>query len=121
MYDEDNNLSPSSFIPFCELGGNMTSMGVKSDHIELPICNSFQATILNDQLCYEVDLERFKNKNNIEKDLKLGLVFVMDYNEDRHITLDQITDDLDEISLVGTDVETDHEENALIYLNTIGE
>ena len=121
MYDEGNNLSPSSFIPFCELGGNMTSVGVKTDNNELPICNSFQATILIDQLCYEIDLEKFKNKDNIEKDLNLGFVFVMDYNEDRQITFNEINDDLDERSLVGTDVETDHKENALIYLNTIGE
>ena len=99
----------------------MTATGLKHESFDLPICNSFSSKNLNDQLCYEIDLEKFKNEDNIEKDLNLGFVFVMDYNEDRQITFNEINDDLDEISLVGTDVETDHEENALIYLNTIGD
>ena len=30
-------------------------MGVKIDQFDVPVCNSFEATVLNDQLCYEVD------------------------------------------------------------------
>ena len=48
-------LSPSSFIPFCDFGGNKEAMGVKIDKYQQPVCNSFEARILNDQLCYEVD------------------------------------------------------------------
>ena len=47
----DNKISPSAFIPFCDFGGNMSAMGVEIDQFEVPICNSFQAKILNDQLC----------------------------------------------------------------------
>ena len=32
----------------------MSAMGVKIDKFDVPVCNSFQAKILNDQLCYEV-------------------------------------------------------------------
>ena len=67
--------SPSALIPFCEFGGNMSSMGVTTQHFDFPVCNSFQATILNDQLCYEVDLNKFSNKDNIENELKSGFAF----------------------------------------------
>ena len=42
-----------------------------------------------DQLCYEVDLNKYKNYDNIEQQLKLGFVFFMDYNEDRQVTFNQ--------------------------------
>ena len=41
----------------------MSSVGVKIDQFDVPVCNSFQAKILNDQLCYEVDLSKVSNKN----------------------------------------------------------
>ena len=65
----------------------MSAMGIKIDQFEMPICYSFQAKILNDQLCYEVDLDRFADKNNPSKDLKLGFNFLMDYNEARQVIL----------------------------------
>ena len=44
----------------------MSAMGVKIDQFDVPVCNSFQAKVLNDQLCYEVDLSRFSDKENIQ-------------------------------------------------------
>ena len=63
---KNNQMSPSAFIPFCDFGGNMLQMGVKIDQFDVPVCNSFQARILNDQLCYEVDLNSFIG-NNVER------------------------------------------------------
>ena len=84
---EDKQLSPSAFIPFCEFGGDMYVVGVKLDQFDDPVCNSFQEKIMNDQLCYEVDLNRYSNKNNTDKELELGFNFIMDYNEDRQVTI----------------------------------
>ena len=57
-------------------------MGDDIDQFDVPVCNSFKAKILNDQLCYEVDLndhkEFFSNEN-----LKKGLKFLVDENRDR--------------------------------------
>ena len=72
------------------------------------VCNCFQGKILNDQLCYEVDLEKFKSKDNLERDLESGLSFVMDHNEDTQVDLDNDTE------------ESNDKKNAIIYLNTIG-
>ena len=72
----------SAFIPFCQFGGNMSLMGVRIEDFEMPVCNCFEATIVNDQICYEVDLNKFSQKKNIQKELKSGFAFIMDYNED---------------------------------------
>ena len=89
IVNEERKLSPSAFIPFCDFGGNMLEVGVKIKEFEYPVCNSFQAKILNDQLCYEIDLNRFVDKNSISDELDLGFNFIMDYNEDRQVTFDR--------------------------------
>ena len=48
----------------------MSSVGVKIDQFDVPVCNSFQAKILNAQLCYEVDLNWLSHKHNIKRELK---------------------------------------------------
>ena len=98
----------------------MSAMGVKIDQFTVPVCNSFQAKILNDQLCYEVDLNSYTDKHNIDKQLKLGFNFIMDYNEDRQITYDKISEQKTNIGLASSIVESDQEDKAFIYLNTIG-
>ena len=117
--DKGNNRYPSAFIPFCDFGGNMTSMGAMIEEFDVPVCSSFQAKILNDQLCYEVDLNRYSNENNIERQLKSGFNFIMDFNEDRqaHVVHDRKEKDK---SLASTVVESDEEQHALIYIDTIG-
>ena len=71
-------MSPSVFIPYCEFGGETSAVGVKIDNYDFPVCKSFKAKILNDQLCYEVDLNRFSNMHNIDKELELGFTFLLD-------------------------------------------
>ena len=46
---KDNLPSPSALIPFCEFGGSMSVVGIKIDQFDVPVCNCFQARILNDQ------------------------------------------------------------------------
>ena len=58
-------------------------MGTKIAEFEIPVCNSFRAKLVKDQLCYEVDLSRFKNHINFKD--KLFLTLLIDYNEDREI------------------------------------
>jgi len=124
-------MSQSAFIPFCDFGGNMASMGIKSDHFSVPVCNSFQAKILNDQLCYEVDLHRFVDRNNIKSQLELGLNLILDYNEDRQVTYksnndeilifyDQNASNVMDFSMARTVFESDQNSHAFIYFDTIG-
>ena len=121
---QDNGISPSAFIPFCEFGGNMSTMGVKIDQFDVPVCNSFQVKILNDQLCYEVDLKRFAAKDNIENEIKLGLNFMMDYNEDRQVSFSFHHNHIKgqrrgQVGMARTVTES-ADNHAVIYLDTIG-
>ena len=111
-------LSPSALIPFCEFGGHET-MGIKIGQFDVAVCNSFQAKILNDELCYEVDLNRFVDKDNIDIYLKVGFNFLMDYNEDRQVTFnkEEIAVSRKGLAISMVDSNDDH---AHIYINTIG-
>ena len=84
---EKGAMSPSSFIPFCSFGEDMETLGTRIEDFDIPICNSFQAKIKYDQLCYELDLQKLKNNTDIEDQLKSGLFLVLDYNEDRQLIM----------------------------------
>ena len=121
VVSEDNQTSTSAFIPFCDFGGNMSAVGVKIDQFDVHVCNSFQATNLNDQLCYEVDLNAYSDEDNIENELKLGFSFLMDYNEDRHVSFEQKAKKmLHDHGLTRSVEGSDQSQHASIYLNTIG-
>ena len=120
MISKGGKISPSAFIPFCEFGGNVSTMELMSDQFDVPICNSFEPKILNDELCYEIDVNKYTSKDNTEKELKSGLIFIMDYNEDRQITLDQGDKKGVDKSLHGRIQKSEDTHNAIIYLETIG-
>ena len=56
---------------------------MKIDQFDFPVCNSFRAKVLNDQLCYEVDVNELINRRILLKEIKMGLMFMIDHNEDR--------------------------------------
>ena len=85
MKDKYGNLYPTALIPFCEFGGNMSAMGVKMDQYDVPFC--FRIKIIQDQLCYTVDPNEYKDRIDLEGDLSLSLF--INYNEDRKITLEK--------------------------------
>ena len=96
-------------------------LGVKIEQFENPVCNSFKARVHNDQLCYEVDLENLKNPGTLHVQLKLGLVFFMDYNEDKQLKIENSSRPENILSRGQAIDGSNEEENAFIYLNTIGE
>ena len=111
-------MSVSAFIPFCDFGGNMSAVGTKIDNFDGPVCNCFQAIILNDQLCYEVDLNSFTSKDTLDQDIDLGFNFFMDYNEDKQVTFQHVKNN--RVKLVNSIVKVDMSHHAFIYLDTIG-
>ena len=121
ILNDYGKMSPSAFIPFCELGGNMSSVGEKIDNFSVPVCNIFQAKIRYHQLCYEVNLNRFTNRDHIEEDLNKGLILLLDYNEDRQVKSEEVDDTvgsgLYNRRMIAQNKEDHH---ANIYLNTIG-
>ena len=98
----------------------MSTVGKKVVNFSAPVCNSFQAKLLNDQLCYEVDLNKLSNKDNIARELELGFTFLMDYNYDRQVQLDKKHFKKGNFGLTSSIMEKDEGQHATIYLDTIG-
>ena len=92
-------------------------MSHRIEHLQLPVCNSFQAKILNDQLCYEVDLNDFSE--NKKHELQSGFVFIMDYNEDKQVQNDKDGHQNQMAGLVRRVVKSNYKQKATIHLNTI--
>ena len=89
MIDSSGSLSPSAFIPFCSFGGDFDALGTNYSNFKVPICNSFQATVKDEQICYEIDLEQYKSEYNLVKKLEEGLELYLDYNEDKQLTVEK--------------------------------
>ena len=85
IIDDRGKLSPSAFIPFCSFGDDFETMSMTIENFSLPVCNSFRAVTHKDQVCYQVDLEKYKKEDNLKEQLNNGLVLILDYNEDRNM------------------------------------
>ena len=106
MLEKEGTFSPSSFIPFCSFGDDMNIMGKKLNGFHDSVCDSFEAKIRNDELCYEVDLEKYRDESKIKEQLESGLVLVLDYNLERQ-------------SKMYNPKKVNSSENVHIYLDTI--
>ena len=58
---------------------------IKSSHTSFKLILCSSPTVLDDQLCYKVDLNNYLTGENVEENLKSGLSLLVDYNEDRQI------------------------------------
>ena len=91
IVNEHGELNPTALIPFCDLGGNASAMGIKIAPFDVSFCNSFRPKIVRDQLCYTVDPNEYKNM--IDSNSEYSLSLFISYNEDRQI---EETDDFNE-------------------------
>ena len=92
----------------------MTVMGKKHKLFHSPVCNCFEAVIHQDQLCYQVDLEKYKDEKRIKRQLQHGLVLLLDYNEERDKSRN-FTKKPKEHNIFSPDTDI----GSQIYLNTI--
>ena len=103
----------------------MSSMGVKIDQFDVPVCNSFKAKVLNDQLCYEVDPNHFIERTNTLQYLKLGLILGLDFNEDRQTDEDRQTAEEVEKTAKPRNTMIEYQnmkvDSAKIFINSIGD
>ena len=88
-------------------------MGKEINGFDNPVCDSFEAKIRNDQLCYEVDLEKFKDQKRIKEQLKSGLVLILDYNLERQ------SETYNPQKVIKLESEENDEKDVHIYLDTI--
>ena len=64
----------------------MSLMGTKITQFSMPVCTSFKAKVLNDQLCYQVDVDKYKRKAGVEGITSLELTLLIDSNKEWFIT-----------------------------------
>ena len=78
----DSRASPSAFIPFCSLGGDLTILGRKSPRFPVPVCAAFREKIVGGQLCYQAQLNRYGRGRGggWKETLQEGLSLVIDTN-----------------------------------------
>ena len=114
------NLSPTALIPFCDLNGNTSAMGVKIDQFDVPVCNSFKDKIVMGQLCYEVDPNLYINTGISENARKFDLILIIDYNEDRQLFLDDETEEKIEVQTKHPFRQNTSLEDSFIYFETLG-
>ena len=88
-------------------------MGKEINGFDDPVCDSFEAKIRNDQLCYEIDLEKFKDQKRIKEQLKSGLVLFLDYNLERQ------SETYNPQKVIKLESEENDEKDVHIYLDTI--
>ena len=60
----------------------MSLLGRKVDGFQVPVCSAFTRKIVNDQLCYEIDLNRFRDQVEWKESLQSGLSLVIDTNDE---------------------------------------
>ena len=70
----------SAFIPFCAFKTdlNFSERLFALDGTDIPVCSSFQPTILEGQLCYKLMLNKTSKQGK-----KNELMLLLDYNEER--------------------------------------
>ena len=83
--DRNGNPNPSAFIPFCDLGGNISILGQNINGLDIPVCSSFKEKFHKNQLCYEIDVNNFIQKENATNIKNLGLSFLVDTNNNLQI------------------------------------
>ena len=80
IIDNRENFYPSAFIPFCSVFGSMEIAGVKIENFSLPVCRSFKKTLLDGQLCYQIDVNSFIEQDTMTTLQKAGLSILVDVN-----------------------------------------
>ena len=78
---DPGKISASAFIPFCSFGG-MGALGEESTRFSLPVCTGFRKRILDEKLCYVMDVNRFKDKLKVETLQEVGLSMLVDVNDE---------------------------------------
>ena len=82
ILDNSGNFYPSAFIPFCSVFGSMESVGEKVDNFSVPVCTSFKKTILDGELCYQIDVNSFIQADTLTTVQKAGLSILVDVNSE---------------------------------------
>ena len=78
--DTNGKLPPSALVPFCFYQGDYNRLGEERQELQnLTICDKFEPTILESQLCYSLDVTKFERKAT-KLGKRSGLFLLLDPN-----------------------------------------
>ena len=80
IYDKNGQIQPSAFIPFCSFGAKM--MGPEVPNMTFPICDIFEPTVYEGNLCYKVDIKKHPGQT-VFQGKESGLMLLIDVNSER--------------------------------------
>ena len=72
----------SAFIPFCSFGLSEGIVGEELSNFHVPVCRLFREKIVNGQVCYEADLNQYRDRVNWKEALSSGLSLIIDTNDE---------------------------------------
>ena len=76
--DKEGNLPPSALVPFCSYQGESSLLGRELPEMDnLTVCDKFQPTILEGQLCYTLDSALMKGYST-KSGKSNGLLLLLD-------------------------------------------
>ena len=76
------NILSSTFIPFCSFGLSMDIFGEELPNFHVPVCRLFREKIVDGQVCYEADLNQYRDRVNWKEALLSGLSLIIDTNDE---------------------------------------
>ena len=121
ILNENGDISPSAFIPFCSFGEDLNQVGTETKLFDIPVCSIFESVIWNDQLCYKADLDKFRDSKDISKlrkQFEIGLVLLLDHNEENQLEIGNKEKDLLKLN-VKRIFNKNYGNPASIHMNTI--
>ena len=80
--DEDTR-GLSAFIPFCFFGDNL--VGKNFSNFQTPVCSQFREKVVRNQVCYEADINQYKNSVNWAVAIQTGFSFIVDTNDEYNV------------------------------------
>ena len=78
----NENMISSAFIPFCSFGLSMDIFGEELPNFHVPVCRLFREKIVDGQVCYEADLNQYRDRVNWKEALLSGLSLIIDTNDE---------------------------------------
>ena len=120
ILDDNLNLSPSAFIPFCSFQGSPDLLSREFGNFSNPVCSSFKKRRLDGQLCYQIDVNTIINETTAAGLQKGGLSLLVDANAEydlarlRKTPQEEIFDDFTEEFF-----EAEESEKIMIHIETI--
>ena len=84
LMDSDGTLMPGAFIPICAYQGNL--LGVTSPELNFTACDLFEPTLVQNQLCYSLNLTKTKNWTTKENN---GNALILVIDQEASMTLER--------------------------------